>query len=188
MRRHQYSSAICVLVVSLLISTNSVMAADTPTGSASCDQAAYTKSVVVSAKPVWQWVKMGNVYAKVPISAKWKIGAQKLAVKVGATNSVTKESTFSFGRVLVSAITDCSVDREYSVDIKIGSVYKPDFSPYDARVERIGNNVATIVTPKGDTDCPTEHAIIFRGKNIIDFSKTCSAIDTEARTIIGSFY
>ena len=183
----------------LLLAAGAVVAASTLAGIAfaadtastaapACNQADYAKSIDVSAKPTWKWVKMGGIGVKVVTSTKWKVGTKKLAAFDKATDSTTKSSTYYFGRALDSAVSECAFDREYTVQVQRGDVYNPSLTAYQARVERIGNNVATIYSTVGDTDCPGETAVIFKGKNIVTFSKLCSNLDAESRTVIASIY
>lgn len=154
-----------------------------PVANPSCDQQAYVKSMNVSTKASMLRIRINGVSLKVPYSAKWKIGSTKVPRVESYPN--TKETTF-FGGVYPAPMEPCADERTYSMTVTQGTSYKPSYSPYQARVEKIGTNVVTIFTVTGDTDCGGESAILLKGNKVIEFKKMCSGLDAEAKSIIAS--
>ncbi len=151
---------------------------------AACDAQFYDASFDMKAAANWRWLNLGGVNVKVPYSAKWKVMANKLPVFEKETDGGTK--TYFFGRAYSTPFDDCGAFRGYSLEVKTGTSYKPGFQPYEAWVEKVGNNIVTFYQATGDRDTPGSLAVILKKNKVIILHANAEGWNKEAKAILAS--
>jgi hypothetical protein len=184
------SPAILFIAATLVlnaVSANPVLAQQTGvTSPAVCNEQSYLASIKSAAKPVLRWVNLSGVNLRIPTSVAWKVENKTLPRFEKSSSEKSGIGQYYFGIPMASAETDCEYVRQYDLRVTVGKSFAPGFSPYAARFERIGNNSVAIFSTTGDTDCPSEHAVVFVRGKVVEFQKTCSALDAASRAIIAS--
>lgn len=181
-------SAIFLLLAVLVTTATPAQAGNTPGLSsvtdAACDAQFYDASFKMQAPAKWRWLNLGGVNVKVPYSAEWKVMTNKLPVFEKEVYGASK--SYSFGRAFSTSFDDCGAFRQYVMTVTPGTTYKPSFQPYEAWVEKVGNNTVTFYQATGDRDTPGASAIILKGGKVIRFMPTADGWTKEARAILAS--
>lgn len=149
-----------------------------------CDTKAYNSSVVMEAPAKWVWLNLGGVNIKVPYSKDWVISDK--SIKPFEREITADARYYYFGRAESSPFEECYSFRQYAMIVKNGTSYKPGFKPYEAWVEKVGDNVVTFYQATGDRDTPGSRAVLLKRGKVIVINSNYGGWDKESLAILAS--